>query len=85
MLRLKRVDAIVGSLVGLEYAVLFLDFSLSRFDMYELGEKEWWLHVSKKSMLLEQEMKLNEVISQLYKDDLVYKLYQKQMAICNIH
>jgi polar amino acid transport system substrate-binding protein len=83
MLKYGRVDAIVGSLVGLKYSLKQENMEQKRLDTaFILGEKEWWLHISKKSPYLKNIGEIEQAIKYLYKDDLVYQLYKTQLNAC---
>jgi len=85
MLQSNRVDAVVGSLVGLEYALIQQNISSSYLKQaYLLGEKEWWLHVSKKSKYRNLQPELEKAIKASFKDDLVYQIYKQQLDSCSV-
>ncbi len=83
MLKLNRVDAIVGSRLGIEYALRKQNMERKRLDTaFILGEKEWWIHMSKKSAFLKNRADIELAIKHFYKDDLVYQLYKDQLNTC---
>ncbi len=82
MLQLGRVDAIVGSLIGLEYASKQLNISFNKQHTFLLGEKEWWLHLSKKSPFQAFKPQLNKAIKNIYQHDLIHKTYEQFVASC---
>ncbi|MBU3005341.1 substrate-binding periplasmic protein [Paraglaciecola arctica] len=76
LLSLKRVDALVGSLVGIEYNVAALGKSMNDFGRpFALSEKEIWLHFSKKSANRDAINTLRVAVKNQYKPDLMYELY----------
>ena len=82
MLKLGRVDAIIGSLVGLEYASNKLNIPFNKQHAFLLGEKEWWLHLSKKSPFQQFKPQLNKAIKNIYQHDLIHKTYQQYISSC---
>jgi len=83
MLKFNHVDAIIGSRVGLEYAMQQLDMKQELLsNAFILGTKEWWLHLSKKSPYLKYKNEISLAIKHFYKDDLVYQLYKSQLSKC---
>lgn len=84
MLKLHRVDAVVGSLVGLEYASQSLEIPFEQLNMFELGKKEWWLHVVKNVLSPIEKKQLAEAIKSLYQSDLIDKYYQKHLENCGV-
>lgn len=76
LLGLKRIDALVGSLVGIEYNVAALGKSMNDFGRpFDLSEKEIWLHFSKKSANRDAINPLSVAVKKQYKPDLMYELY----------
>jgi len=83
MLKFNRVDAVIGSLVGIEYAVHQQELEQKLLDTeFTVGEKEWWLHLSKKSLYIKDKATIDLAIKHFYKDDLVYQLYRSQLKTC---
>jgi len=83
MLKFNRVDAIIGSRIGLEYAMQQLSVEQELLNnAFTLGTKEWWLHISKQSPFLKYRNEINLAIKHFYKDDLVYQLYKSQLSKC---
>lgn len=82
MFNLGRVDAVVGSVIGLDYELRAQQLDVNMLTKaYVLGEKEWWLHVAKStsSVLKEQ---LHSSVKKHYQADLIYKLYQQYIEEC---
>jgi polar amino acid transport system substrate-binding protein len=82
MFNLGRVDGIVGSIVGLEYASTQVHIKIAKLSVFQLGEKEWWLHFAKKSPFQWLKPQLKSAVKKLYQDDLIEKTYQKYIAQC---
>jgi polar amino acid transport system substrate-binding protein len=83
MLKVGHIDAIVGSLVGLEYALKQAGMEQKQLNTaFTLGEKEWWLHISKKSPYLKNKTEIKQAIKYFYKEDLIYQLYKTQLDSC---
>jgi polar amino acid transport system substrate-binding protein len=83
MLKHGRVDAVIGSLIGIEYALRQQSMSndvLSK--AYHLGTKEWGLHLSKKSKHIKLKKLLIKAVKQNYQEDLIHQLYQQQIQNC---
>ena len=77
MLKLGRVDAVIGSLSGLEYTSLTAGFDKEILgEAFLLKDKEWWLHFSKQSKHKNLQPRLAQAIIDLYQPYLIYKLYQ---------
>lgn len=83
MLKLNRVDAVIGSKVGIEYALRQqgMDSTLTA-NALKLGTQEWGLHVSKKSPLMARLPTLRAAVKNAYQADLIYQLYQQQIKHC---
>ena len=83
MFKLNRVEAVVGSVSGLEYAMQELKMNVSLVkSAYQLGHKEWWLHLSKKSAKSGIITKLTRAVEKTYKADLIYQVYKQQINHC---
>lgn len=81
LLSLNRVDALVGSLIGIEHSVAALGKSMNEFGQpFELSEKEIWLHFSKKSPNRDAISKLSVEVEKQYKPDLMYQLYRSYIT-----
>ena len=77
MLKLGRVDAVIGSLSGLEYTSLIAGFDKEILgEAFLLKDKEWWLHFSKQSKHKNLQPRLAQAIIDLYQPYLIYKLYK---------
>tara|TARA_R110000737_G_scaffold71823_2_gene100351 strand:+ start:1083 stop:1877 length:795 start_codon:yes stop_codon:yes gene_type:complete len=83
MLELKLVDGVIGSQVGIEYALSRhgLDINLMT-NSFELGSKEIGLHLSKKSPYISLLPLLTAAVKANYQKDLIYALYQHQIKHC---
>jgi polar amino acid transport system substrate-binding protein len=82
MFNLGRVDGIVGSIVGLEYASTQVHVKIDKLSVFQLGDKEWWLHFAKKSSFSSLKPQLKKAVEQFYQDDLVAKIYQDYIDQC---
>lgn len=86
MLKHGRVDAVIGSLVGIEYALhqekMSKEFLAQSFS---LGKKEWGLHLAKESKFFKLKPRLIEAVNQNYQADLIHQLYQQQVKTCLEH
>ena len=83
MLKNNRVDGVVGSWVGIEYALHQQDIETSLMvNAFELGHKEWGLHLSKKSPYISLLPLLTAAVKANYQKDLIYALYQHQIKHC---
>lgn len=77
LLHLNRVDAVVGSLEGLEYNILASGKALEDYGQpLLLTEKEYWLHFSNLSSYRHIVPRLKQAIDKLYQADLIYQLYR---------
>jgi hypothetical protein len=47
-----------------------------------LGEKEWWLHLSKNASVNNIQSQLNLAVKKSYQEDLIYKIYQQLTYEC---
>ena len=78
MLKLGRLDGVIGSDVGVLYWSSKSKFDLDEFAKpLRLKSKEWWIHFSKKSKKAHLMKKLKEGINKIYKKDLIMNIYNK--------
>ena len=83
MFKLNRVEAVVGSISGLEYAMQELKMNVNLVkNAYHLGHKEWWLHLSKKSAQPGIINKLTRAVEKIYKTGLIYQVFKQQINSC---
>lgn len=83
MLKHNRVDAMIGSLIGIEYALHQQGMSKSMLEnAFNLGKKEWGLHFAKKSRFSKLKPLLAEAVKQNYQENLIHHLYQQQVENC---
>jgi len=83
MLKNNRVDGVIGSRVGLEYALRQQDMDNSFMtNAFDLGSKELGLHLSKKSPYITLLPALKTAVKNNYQADLIYRLYQFQVRHC---
>ena len=83
MFNLGRVDAVVGSVIGLDYQLRAQQLDVAMLNnAYVLGEKEWWLHVRKNLTATLKEQLYSSVKSN-YQTDLIYKAYLQYIAQCS--
>lgn len=86
MLKLGRVDGVVGSVIGLDYQLRIQNIDVNILtNAYVLGEKEWWLHLSKNTMFTNIAMQLRLAVKQGYQEDLMYQIYQKFIRNCQVN
>lgn len=83
LLKLNRINAVIGSKVGLEYALYQekMDEDIMANAFY-LGTKELGLHLAKKSPFISMKPLLEEAVKEAYQDDLLEQLYKQQMQHC---
>ncbi len=85
MFKLGRVDGVVGSIVGLDYQLRIQNVDVNILSRaYVLGEKEWWLHLSKKSLFKNIKLPLSLAVKNNYQDDLIYQTYLKFINECQV-
>ncbi|TDF34862.1 transporter substrate-binding domain-containing protein [Alteromonadaceae bacterium M269] len=78
LLELGRVDAIVGSISGLDYASQSLGKGIDDWGKpLDLANRQWWLHMSNASKNISTLNKLKMSVDELYEPFLVYKLYNQ--------
>ena len=83
MLKMARVDGVVGSKIGLEYALRQQNMDLSLIsNAFELGTKELGLHLAKNSSFIPLLPILTTAVQDHYRQDLLYQLYQHQIKYC---
>jgi polar amino acid transport system substrate-binding protein len=83
MFKLGRVDGVVGSVVGLDYQLRMQNIDVNiLINAYVLGEKEWWLHLSKNSRFNNIKSQLSLAVKKNYQEDLIYKIYQQFIDDC---
>lgn len=83
MLNLGRVDAVVGSFVGLGYELRLQNLDEKRLDKaFQLGNKEWWLHLSKSASSPHVLSRLWSAVEKVQKPDLIYQTYLQHMKDC---
>ena len=76
MLKLGRVNAVVGSLSGIEYTSSAMGVDMDDWGRpFLLSDKEWWLHFSKRSKYRASETQLKKAVQALYQTYLIYDLY----------
>ncbi len=88
MLAKGRVDAVVGSISGLEYNAQLLNKTLSKWsNKFVLQDKEWWVHFSKQSKHRAQQKQITKAVKQLFKPYLIYELYRSEheSSVNNYH
>jgi len=80
MLKIGRVEAIIGSELGLSYAMKQLNMDPHILKQaFRLGEKEWWLHLAKKKIHQALIPRLQRGIDRLYKYNLSVEVYRQQV------
>ena len=85
MFNFERVDAVVGSISGLEYTMKQLSMNTQLLESaFVLDHKEWWLHVSNKTVPSAMKQKLTRVVNSLYRPRLSYEVYKQQIEKCGI-
>lgn len=93
LFKLSRINAIVGSQVGLEYALYqenieddLVNDALVNDELmdnaYFLGNKESGLHISKKSTLIDILPLIRVAVDEAYQENLFEQLYSQQMTQC---
>lgn len=86
MLNLGRVDAVVGSFVGLEYELRVQKLDVKRLDKaFQLGNKEWWLHFSKNTSNPQLLSQLQLAAEKVKKPDLIYQTYLQHIKDCSVN
>lgn len=83
MLKMARVDGVIGSKIGLEYALRQQNMDLNLIsNAFELGTKELGLHLAKNSSFITLLPLLTTAVQDNYRQDLLYQLYQHQIKYC---
>jgi len=81
LLRKGRVEAIIGSEVGLRFGMDHLNMNSKVLTTaLKIGDKEWWLHLSKKSVDKQHIAVLQRNIDSIYSDTFIGDLYHQQVA-----
>jgi polar amino acid transport system substrate-binding protein len=89
MFKIEHVDAVVGSISGLEYNMKQLNMSAELLNQaFVLGHKEWWLHISNRSPLIKEnsniKSKIKKAVNKIYRERLSYEVYKQQIKDCQI-
>jgi len=76
-----RVDGIIGSQLGLEYAMaqVNMDIHLLR-QAFHLGNRDWWLHFSKKSPHRKLIPRLQQAIEEIYPANLDLNMFKQVLS-----
>ena len=83
MLKANRIDGVIGSMVGIEYALRQYNMDATLMEnAFHLGDKEWGLHLSKKSPFISLLPLLTTAVKANYQKYLIYQLYQQQSKHC---
>ena len=83
MLKMNRIDGVIGSKIGLEYALRQQGMDLNLIsNAFELDTKELGLHLAKKSSFITLLPLLTSAVENNYQQDLLYQLYQHQIKYC---
>lgn len=83
MFELGRVDAVVGSLIGLDYELRANNLDVTILDKaFQLGGKKWWLHISNKISDPNVLTKLTSSVKKNYQPDLIFQAYLKHIKDC---
>ena len=83
LLKLKRINAVIGSKIGLEYALYHENMSNELIaDAFYLGDKELGLHLSKKSPLISNLPLIKNAVKSAYQANLTEQIYRQQMNEC---
>jgi polar amino acid transport system substrate-binding protein len=86
MLSLGRVDAVIGSLVGLEYELRAQNLDVKRLEKaFQLGNKEWWLHLSKSASNPQLLSQLRLAVEKVQQSDLIYQTYLQHLNDCSVN
>ena len=83
LLKMNRIDGIVGSKIGLEYTLRQqnTDNSLAT-NAFTLGRRELGLHLSKNSPYITLLPLLTTAVERLYQEEFLYQIYQYQINYC---
>ena len=83
MFETGRVDAVVGSLIGLDYELRSNDLDVTMLDKaFPLGEKEWWLHISNQLSDPNVLSQLTSSVKKSYQPDLILQAYRQHIKNC---
>ena len=83
MLKHGRVDAVIGSLIGIDYALHQKSMSKTFLsNALHLGKKEWGFHLAKNSHYQKLKPQLVKVVAETFREDLIHQLYQQQIQQC---
>ncbi|PKG85366.1 hypothetical protein CXF85_07195 [Colwellia sp. 75C3] len=81
-----RVDAVIGSLVGLDYELRAQNLNLKMLDSaFHLGNKEWWLHVSNKTSNHHILSQLSVAVKSTYRPKLIHQTYLQHVNDCQVN
>ncbi|ARU56238.1 family 3 extracellular solute-binding protein [Oleiphilus messinensis] len=76
MMMANRMDAIIGSQSGLQETIHTIGSDWTALgEPFLLSEKEWWVHLSRKSPHQELAPIIKKKLEAIYKKDLVWELY----------
>ena len=83
LLKMNRIDGIIGSKIGLEYSLRLqgMDSSLVT-NTFDLDRHELGLHLAKKSPFITLQPLLTAAVERLYQEDFLYQIYQYQINHC---
>ncbi|PKI13043.1 substrate-binding periplasmic protein [Colwellia sp. 12G3] len=85
LFKLGRVDAVIGSLVGLDYELRAQNLNVKMLDAaFQLGKKQWWLHVSNKTSNPSLLSQLALAVKNTYRPELIYQTYLKHINDCQV-
>lgn len=83
MFKYDRASAVIGSRIGLEYALRQRGMDLSLMDnALHLGTKEWGLHLTNTSLFMTLLPLISKAVKDTYEKDLTYRLYHHQLKHC---
>jgi polar amino acid transport system substrate-binding protein len=81
MMLSNRVDAIIGSQIGLEHNMQMLNLNLEDYHRFELSFKEWGLHYRSSAFNEEQEKNLHDLVKEYQDHNILYNLYHKKLGM----
>jgi polar amino acid transport system substrate-binding protein len=81
MMLSNRVDAIIGSQIGLEHNMQMLNLNLEDYHSFELSFKEWGLHYRSSALNEEQEKNLLDLVKEYQDHNILYNLYLKKLGM----
>lgn len=76
-----RVEAIIGSQIGLEHNMQMLNLNLEDYHSFELSYKEWGLHYRSSAFNEEQEKNLLNLVNEYTDPNFLYNLYIKKLGM----